>query len=107
MKKSYIYSFLIFCGLTQITLASDLPKLQMTPTPKVKESNSTTVPLINQYNNGYNCGLGYCYNHLIYYTMLTSSEIRAKGDTIRRARLEEKCKKNKAKKSKCKELMED
>ena len=113
MKKYLAYGILFSLILAGSSFAADLPMLPVNITPKTQSKpvhplNNYNYPNYNMNINGSNYyNIRYCPYGCLYSTTLTSSELRAVSDARRRARLEAKCRANKAKKSKCDELTED
>ena len=110
VKKSLIFIFIFLTSLA--VKASDLPMLPIMTQPK-QSAPPKNYPT-NNYNNYYFNNQGSCYNtkgnyfyNCLYSTTLTTKELKARRDAYKKAKLEAKCKENKAKKSKCEKLKED
>ena len=111
MKKYLIFGILFSTFIANTALSSELPMFPIKNEADI--SKKTSYPQ-NYYNNNLDNFQNYyfnyrrCYGYNCWYsTTLTTNELRARADEKRKARLEAKCKANKARKSKCKELMED
>ena len=112
IKKYLAYGILFSLFLINNALASDKPMLPVEATPKASVKSVHHLNNYQGYNININDGiyyesLRYCPCGCLYSTTLTTKELRAYSNAKRRAKLEARCKANKARKSDCEKLMEE